>query len=113
MSVDGHTAPQCDHGADSSVKPRRSRLSRLAELTGQRPPAATLPPGLAISETDVAGLSPAQLQTVMRALISAEGDAAGVPHRWEHAPDQTDAPDQGEDARVSWTTASRTGRGKC
>jgi len=75
---------------------------RLFELTGQRPPQPTLPQGLAVSDADVSSLSPTQLQATMRALIDAEAEAARLGVHWTHTPDQTDAPDQGEDARVNW-----------
>jgi transcriptional regulator with XRE-family HTH domain len=76
---------------------------QLRERLLGRAERSSLPEGLAVSENAIVALTPAQLQTVLGLLIRAEANALNLDRIWSHVPPEINAPDGGEDGRVSWT----------
>jgi transcriptional regulator with XRE-family HTH domain len=88
-------------------------LAQLLQLLVDRPqlrnrvigglPRSSLPAGLAVSESLIVALTPSQLQHVLDLLIRAEINGQNLTLAQSHVPAQINAPDGGEDGRVSWT----------
>ena len=84
----------------------KARPEMLAALRGAEPLAiaagASAPSPFEVNSKDIESLPRKDLPALLRRLLTAEAEAHGLPADGIHVADNTDAPDGGEDGRITW-----------
>ena len=84
----------------------RTYPGMLDTIRGTKPPAvsvqASAPSPFEVKSEDIGSLTRDDLPELLRRLLAAEAEAYTLPADGIHVADNTDAPDGGEDGRITW-----------